>query len=142
VAGITAGAVLVLLAYLTAWFPRLAGAGPWLMVLGTVTLLLGLLHRGMRRGRPLPAGVILGLGLLGLVLLAGFAAALLLPAEGPGSRLLLGLPRRAALLLYGVGILPVLWLPLFYAWSFERTVLSAEELAALRTRLAEPDPES
>lgn len=137
--GIVAGALLILLAYLTAWFPALGRVGPWLMVGGIVTLLLGLLYLGMRRGRRFSPALVLGLVVLGLILLGGFGAALLLPAEAAGSRLLLGLPRRAALLVYGVGLLPVLGLPLFYAWSFERTVLDADELARHRARLAEPE---
>ena len=51
--------------------------------------------------------------------LGAFGAALALPAtEGPGATLLLGLPVRAALVLYGAGALPLVVLPLVYAWAF------------------------
>jgi hypothetical protein len=75
---------------------------------------------------------------LGLVLLAGFGGALLLPPETPGSPLWLGLPRRAALLVYGIGVLPALFLPLIYALTFGASVLDQAELAELRRGLPEP----
>ncbi len=52
-----------------------------------------------------------------LILLGAFAAAFLLPSTG--EPLLLGLPRRAAIVLYGIGILPALVLPLAYALTFD-----------------------
>jgi len=132
------GALAIGLAYLAAWLPApLSRAAPWLMAGGTILLLLGLLLLGTRRSaRRRPALLILGLSALALLLLSGFGAALLLPAETAGSPLLLGLPRRAALLVYGIGLLPVLFLPLVYAFSFATGVLDAAELEALRTRLA------
>jgi len=61
----------------------------------------------------------------------------LLPGEGAGSPLWLGLPRRAALLVYGIGLLPAFVLPLCYALSFDAAVLSRAELDRLRSELAE-----
>lgn len=65
-----------------------------------------------------------------VLLLGAFAAALLLPAAG--EPLWLGLPRRAAIVLYGVGILPVLILPLAYALTFEEVTLSEEAIERVR----------
>ena len=68
-----------------------------------------------------------------LVLAAGFAAALALPgADGPLSRLWLGLPARAAIVIYGIGLLPIIILPVAYAMTFEEMTLSAEDLKRVR----------
>jgi hypothetical protein len=64
-----------------------------------------------------------------LMLVIGFGAALALPAtEGPLSRLWLGLPARAAIVIYGVGLLPIFVLPIAYALTFETQTLSAEDV--------------
>jgi hypothetical protein len=48
----------------------------------------------------------------------------------------LGLPRRAAILVYGIGLLPALVLPICYALGFESAVLSGADLEKLRSELA------
>jgi hypothetical protein len=61
------------------------------------------------------------------------------PAEGAGGPLLVGLPRRTALVLLGVGGVPTVFLPLMYAWAFDREVLREEDVHALhQERLAQP----
>ena len=68
-----------------------------------------------------------------LILAIGFGAALALPAsEGPLSRLWLGLPARAAVVIYGVGLLPIIVLPVAYAMTFETLTLSAEDVERVR----------
>jgi hypothetical protein len=67
-----------------------------------------------------------------VVIVGGFAAALLLPAEAAGARLVLGLPLRAAVVLYGVGLCPLLVLPLTYALTFDELTLRDEDLARVR----------
>lgn len=87
----------------------------WLAIVGLVATLAGTLMLGaMRRGRLTVWGW-LAVGTVLVVLLAGFGAALLLPAETPEGPLWLGLPRRAAIVLFGVGLLPVAVLPLCHA---------------------------
>ena len=67
------------------------------------------------------------------VLAIGFCAALALPAtEGPLSRLWLGLPARAAMVIYGIGLLPIVVLPIAYALTFETQTLSAEDVERVR----------
>jgi hypothetical protein len=61
---------------------------------------------------------------------------LLSPAVTPDSRLWLGLPQGAAIILYIVGFLPLLVLPMAYAVTFDKTTLSEQELDELRMRLA------
>ena len=68
-----------------------------------------------------------------LMLVIGFGAALALPAtDGPLSKLWLGLPARAAIVIYGVGLLPIFVLPIAYALTFETQTLSAEDLEKVR----------
>ena len=68
------------------------------------------------------------------VLCAGaFVVALLMPAqEGVGGPLLLGLPLRSAIVLYGVGVLPIAILPFAYALTFESSTLSEDDLVRVR----------
>ncbi len=70
--------------------------------------------------------------LIVLMLLVPFGVALWLPAEQASSPLVLGLPLRAAIVIYGVGIVPALVLPFVYARTFDSLTLSAEDLAAVR----------
>lgn len=105
----------------------------WVMAIATSLSMIATTVLGAARaGRPLgglrrlavPLVVVL------LILLAAFAAALLLPATG--ERLLLGLPLRAAIVLYGVGVLPVLVLPVAYAVTFDEITLSEEDIERMR----------
>ncbi|HEX9084509.1 MAG TPA: hypothetical protein VF836_07205, partial [Gemmatimonadaceae bacterium] len=52
--------------------------------------------------------------------------------EGPLSTLWLGLPVRAAIVIYGVGLLPIIVLPIAYALTFETQTLSAEDVERVR----------
>jgi len=63
----------------------------------------------------------------------GFCLALSLPDnEGPDSTLWLGLPARAAIVIYGVGLLPVVVLPVAYALTFETQTLAASDVELVR----------
>ena len=62
----------------------------------------------------------------------GFLLALLLPPDTVNGPYWLGLPRRAAVVLYGVGLLPLFVLPLAYAFTFDALTLSDEDLARVR----------
>jgi hypothetical protein len=68
-----------------------------------------------------------------IVLAGGFCLALALPeAEGNGAQLVLGLPLRAAILIYGVGLLPTFVLPIAYAITFQTQTLSEADIARVR----------
>lgn len=68
-----------------------------------------------------------------LILIIGFIAALSLPAtESEASKLWLGLPLRAAIVIYGIGLLPIVVLPVAYALTFETQTLSAEDVERVR----------
>jgi hypothetical protein len=67
------------------------------------------------------------------VLAIGFCAALALPAtEGPLSKLWLGLPARAAIVIYGIGLLPIIVLPVAYALTFKTQTLTADDVERVR----------
>jgi hypothetical protein len=67
------------------------------------------------------------------VLAIGFCAALALPAtEGPLAKLWLGLPARAAVVIYGIGLLPIVVLPVAYALTFDTQTLRAEDVERVR----------
>lgn len=133
------GTLAVAAAYASAFVP---GGAPrwaaWAMGIGIGLLSVGLLALGAARpGRRL--GVLwLPLALTFVILVGGFGLALALPAEeGPATRLWLGLPVRAAIILYGIGILPMLVLPLAYALSFRRMTLDAADIERIRAAAAE-----
>jgi hypothetical protein len=106
---------------------------PWLLALGIpaalgAIMVLGATRRGRGVGRlKIPFAFVI------LMLVIGFGAALALPAtEGPLSKLWLGLPTRAAIVIYGIGLLPIFVLPIAYALTFETQTLSAEDLEKVR----------
>src|SRR3982074_1107724 len=106
---------------------------PWLLALGIPISLGAIMILGATRGEN-------GIGPLKLpflfvvaVLAIGFCAALALPAtESPLSRLWLGLPARAAVVIYGIGLLPIVVLPVAYALTFETQTLSAADVERVR----------
>lgn len=116
-------------AYGSAFLPGGApGWAPWAMAVGAsvlpvATMVLGAVRRG-RIGRLwIPFAFVLA------VLVGGFGAALALPPDTAGADLWLGLPPRAAIVLYGVGLLPLLAVPLAYALTFDDLHLSEADLA-------------
>jgi hypothetical protein len=106
---------------------------PWLLALGIPISLGAIMILGAARGQK-------GIGPLRLpflfvvaVLAVGFCAALALPAtESPLAKLWLGLPARAAVVIYGIGLLPIVVLPVAYALTFETQTLSAEDVERVR----------
>ena len=131
------GALLIALGYGGAFLPGDAPAwAAWALVAGNSTLLVALMLLGAGRTggsiRPLVAPLLA----VYLILVGGFGAALALPPESAGSALWLGLPRRAALVLYGVGLLPVAILPLAYARTFDSLTLRPEDLERIRAARA------
>jgi len=130
VAGILAIAVGYAAAFLPGGAPPWA---PWLLALGIPIALGAIMILGAARGR-------MGIGPLKYpfvfvvaVLAIGFCAALALPAtESALSRLWLGLPARAAIVIYGIGLLPIIVLPVAYALTFEAQTLSAEDVERVR----------
>ena len=68
-----------------------------------------------------------------VMLAAAFCLALALPpSEARDSTLYLGLPLRAAIIVYGSGLLPTLILPIVYALTFETQTLSEADVGRVR----------
>jgi hypothetical protein len=89
------------------------------------TMVLGAAQRGRA-----PASMLIAFAVVGSMLAGGFALALALPADlGAAEPLWLGLPRRAAVIVYGVGLLPVIVLPVVYALTFDAETLRPDDLA-------------
>jgi hypothetical protein len=131
----------IALAYALAFLP--GGAPPWAawsLALGSAGALSAIMALGAaRRGQLRP--VALGACLATFVVVSGaFGAALLLPPdEGAGARLLLGFPLRAAIVLYGIGVVPLVFLPLAYAASFDADTLGDDDLERVRRAARERD---
>jgi drug/metabolite transporter (DMT)-like permease len=105
----------------------------WLLALGIPVALAAIMILGAARGRRGIGPLKLPFAFVALVLVIGFGAALALPAtEGPLSTLWLGLPARAAIVIYGVGLLPIIVLPIAYALTFETQTLSADDVERVR----------
>ncbi|MBW7935359.1 MAG: hypothetical protein H3C62_17480 [Gemmatimonadaceae bacterium] len=129
-------------AYAAAFLP--GGAPPWAawcIAIGSGGMLSSTMALGAtRRGRLRPIAL-LACVLTFVVVSGAFGAALWMPpAEGANARLLFGLPLRTAIVLYGVGIVPLLFLPIVYAVSFDADTLNDEDLERVRRAAAERKP--
>ena len=126
-------ALAIAAAYASAFLPGGAPKwAPWPMALGIPAALVGVMVLGAARdGRV--GRLALPFAFSGLVLAAGFALALALPAdEAPGTPLYLGLPLRAAIVLYGIGLFPIMVLPIAYALTFSAQTLTADDVERVR----------
>lgn len=113
--------------------------GPWLLALGIPAALGGIMMLGAAREHGGVGRLAAPFAFVILTLVIGFSLALALPAnEQADSPLWLGLPARAAIVVYGIGLLPAIVLPLAYALTFETQTLSSEDVQRVR-ELKKPD---
>lgn len=107
---------------------------PWMFALGVPGAVVGIMVMGAGRGRTGGVGrLIVPMMFVGLALTSGFGLALGLPAnEGATSALVLGLPLRAAIIMYGIGLMPIVVLPVAYALTFETQTLNAADIERVR----------
>ena len=137
VAATAVAAVLIAVGYGGAFLPGGApGWAAWAMIIGIATLLVALMLLGARRASDSARPLLVPLLAVYLILLGGFGAALAFPPEAADGSLWLGLPRRAALVLYGVGLLPVAILPIAYTRTFDSLTLRPEDLERIRAARA------
>jgi amino acid transporter len=124
----------IAIGYVSAFFPGGTPTwAPWLLALGIPAALGAIMILGAARGRRGIGPLKYPFAFVVAVLVIGFGAALALPAtESPLSRLWLGLPARAAIVIYGIGLLPIIVLPVAYALTFEAHTLSAEDVEKVR----------
>lgn len=135
--------VLVALGYIALFVAAPAPAPSWApisLAIGANGLIMSLMALGAVRHDTLPRS--LAWTFIGLfALCAGaFVIALVMPAnEGAGGPLLLGLPRRTAIVLYAVGVVPIAVLPFAYAFTFASSTLSDEYIARVRAARTDSD---
>jgi hypothetical protein len=131
---IIGGTLAIAAAYLAALVrPALPAWAPWAIALGAAAVPAGLFVLGAAKRGRLSSALLVVFALVFIIVAGCFGLALALPArEGAGGPLLLGLPLRTAIVLYGVGFLPLVLLPVAYALSFDSTVLREDDLERLR----------
>jgi hypothetical protein len=144
--GVLASVVTIGVAYAAAFFPGGAPAwAAWALAGGTALLMASSTALGAVRGDRLgwvwlPVTVIL------VVVGGGFWWTLgMRGGETSASPLWLGLPRRAAVILFGVGLIPLFVVPVTYALTFDEMALPEEELVRIRSEVharAAPAPAS
>ena len=106
---------------------------PWLLAIGIPAALGSIMILGAARGDKGIGALKLPFLFVFIVLASGFCLALGLPiTEASGSRLFLGLPIRAAIVIYGIGLLPIVVLPVAYAVTFDTQTLSESDIARVR----------
>jgi hypothetical protein len=106
---------------------------PWLLAIGIPAALGGIMALGAARGSAGIGKLKFPFAFVFVVLTAGFCLALGLPAnEGVGSTLWLGLPARAAIVIYGIGLLPIVVLPVAYALTFDTQTLNQADIDRVR----------
>jgi hypothetical protein len=132
-AAMLAAALAILAAYASAFLPGGAPKwAPWLMALGIPTILVAVMVLGAARDGRI-GRLALPFAFSFLVLAAGFCLAVGLPAnEAADSALYLGLPLRAAIVIYGIGLFPIVVLPIAYALTFGEQTLNAGDIERVR----------
>ena len=120
-------------AYASAFLPGdPPGWSPWALGMGTAVVMVAASALGAARADTGIGRLKLPFAIVFLIVAGGFAAALLMQNPGENPRLFLGLPAGAAIVLLGIGILPLLVLPIAYALTFEDMTLSEADLARVR----------
>ena len=127
-------------AYASAFLPGGAPTwGSWALALGLATCMTAITLLGVASGARARSGgaaltiVLVSLAAVWVLMAVCFGLALALPPEsGAEPQLWFGLPRRAAILIYGIGFLPLLVLPFAYAFTFDALTLPPEELERIR----------
>lgn len=109
---------------------------PWALMIGTSTVMLATMVLGASRNGRGIGRLVVPFAAMFVVLLVGFGAALVMAPESAASPLWLGLPRRAAVILYGIGVLPLFVLPIAYALTFESLTLTEADLERVRAAKA------
>jgi hypothetical protein len=104
----------------------------WFTILGLAGTLSGTLFLGVANRAALSGPMVFAVVALFFIPVLGFGAALLLPAESLADPLILGLPRRAAVVLLGVGLMPVLIFPALYARDGADNALTPERMEEIR----------
>ncbi len=128
--GVAAGTGAIGATYLAAFLGHgSAGWIPAVFVVGVATIMVSMMVLGAATGRGI-GKLALPFAFTWLLLVGGIAAAHLLPSAS--RPYFLGLPPAAALILYGIGFLPILVLPFAYALTFDSITLRPEDIERVR----------
>jgi hypothetical protein len=101
----------------------------WLLALGIPASIGGVVVLGAARGAGGVGRLWIPIAFVVVTIALGFGLALALPAnESAASGLWLGLPARAAIVIYGIGLMPAIILPIAYALTFETQTLDEEDV--------------
>ncbi|HYR07780.1 MAG TPA: hypothetical protein VEQ60_08420 [Longimicrobium sp.] len=121
-------------AYASAFLPGdPPGWSPWALGIGTATVMVAASALGAARADTGIGRLKLPFAIAFLIVAGGFAAVLSIPApDAANPTLFLGLPAGAAIVILGIGLLPLLVLPIAYALTFEDMTLSEADLARVR----------
>jgi hypothetical protein len=132
-AGLLAGTLMLAAGYGSAFLPGPPPAwAAWALGTGSSLVMVASMALGAVRPGKGVGNLKWAFAFVFVVLAGGFAAVMLLPAEAPGAPLYFGLPLRAAIILVGIGLLPLLVLPMAYALTFDEMTLSEDDLARVR----------
>ena len=125
----------IAVAYAAAFSPNgVPRWAPWLLAVGIPVTIGAIMILGATRGQKGIGSLKIPFAFVVVTLALGFCAALLLPAsENAASTLWLGLPARAAIVIYGIGLFPTIVLPIAYALTFETQTLTAEDVERVRS---------
>ena len=129
-----ASVIAIAAAYATAFLPGdTTIVSGLLMIFGISAMAVSMMTLGALREGEKPGVLGFAFAFVFAILMVGFSAVLLMPGpDSAASRLFLGLPPRAAIVLYGIGFLPVLVLPYIYAKTFDDRTLTEEDLRRIR----------
>jgi hypothetical protein len=129
IAALTTAAIAIAAAYASAFLPGGATiVSAMLMIVGIATMAVALMILGGVREGTRPGAIALALGFLFVVFVLGFGIPLFFSSRD----LWLGLPAATAIVVYGVGILPVFVLPVVYAWTFDARTLSGADIERIK----------
>ncbi len=128
-------ALAIAVAYASAFLPGgTPGWAPWLFMAGTSLIMVATMALGASRDGSI-GKLWIPFALVMVLLLGGFGLVLALPPAEPGDPALwLGLPPRAAVILYVIGFLPFFLIPVAYAWTFDELTLKPGDLERIREK--------
>jgi hypothetical protein len=136
--GIVISITLIAAGYASAFKPGGAPTwAPWLLAIGIPGALGSIMALGAARGRAGIGKLKIPFAFVFIVLTLGFCLALGMAEETPSSDLWLGLPHRAAIVIYGIGLLPIVVLPVAYALTFDTQTLSQSDIDRVRALAGE-----
>lgn len=132
-AGVFISALAIGIAYASAFLPGGTPAwAPWVFVVGMSVIMVATMALGASRNDSI-GRLWVPFALVLVVLLGGFGLVLALPPASPDDpSLWLGLPPRAAVILYGIGFVPFFLVPVAYAWTFDHLTLGPGDLERIR----------